>query len=367
MKKKLLYTAIISFGLFMTSCQESHDIDFVDLGSEFFISDNGITSLDSKTTLTFKNDQKNLTSVEAFIGEKSYGKADFSDGVGSLDVELLTGPKSTVGEEFDFVCKSSNGGKAIQRMHSVEVADAVSYSITGDLYEYKSDADTVFIKVETSSAKIVSVVFEGAKNKNPYSPVTVEDEKLEETSYTGYIELPTDLVAGDSLLAKVTASAKNSNGDVTQTTEFVLYVGAKSFDYSAGGSLDNAESDYYLYTNKIDEKEVNLGLISYSETTSGSVAYPGFNSTGVKFLKIDNPKTQVSNLSEAVTFFKTGSPVAGYDKVTADDRFVYHFTDKVGKDDVEFYGVMTISELSHPIVGDPSVSFTFTNTSTTKN
>ncbi len=362
MKKTLLYT-LASISLLATSCQEKHEIEYTSLGSEFFISDSGITSLDTQTTISIMNEQKNLSSVELFNADLSLGDIALTDGAGSMDLTLAQLGVADIEDEVTLTGKGVIDGKPFERTHTVTVGDATSYSLTGDLVEFKADNDTLFVEVSTAYTDITSVVFKGSQNDEPLEVVTFDDETLEGTSFEGYVVIPNTLEYKDSLNGEISVTSSVR----TEVKEFVLHVGGKAFDYSGAGSVSSEveKGDSYLYVfQPLDEEGeddgdlIKAGMISYANV-SGNFA--GITSTDVSFLKVGEDD-EVANLSELVMFISAGTPSNTVDQVAVGERYAYTFM----LDSKEHYGVITITEALTEAVGDPSYGFSYTNVSTDK-
>ena len=362
MKKTLLYT-LASISLLATSCQEKNEIEFTSLGSEFFISDSGLTSLDAKTTVSIANDQKNLSNVELFSTDLSLGEVTLSDGAGSMDLTLAQLGVADIEDEVTLTGKGVIDGKPFERTHTVTVGDATSFETSGDLYEFKSDRDTLFISVSTEITDITSVVLEGAENDAALVVLPFDKEELDGTSFEGYVVLGNYLADGDSLVGKISATSSVR----TEVTEFTLYVSGKSFDYSGAGTVssDAGKGDSYLYVfqpldddGEPDGAEIMEGMISY-DNTSGDFA--GITSTDVTFKKVGEDD-DVANLSELVVFM-TGAIDNTVARVAVGEKYAYTFVDA---ETVSHFGVMTITEALTVAVGDPLYGFSYSNSSTTK-
>ena len=367
MKKTLLYT-LASIGLLATSCQEKNEIEYTNLGSEFFISDSGLTSLDAKTTISIANDKKNLSKVELFNADLSLGEVAIADGAGSIDLNLSQLGVAEIGDEVTLTGKAVINGTSFERMHAVAVGDATSFETSGDLYEFQAVEDTLFISVSTNLTDITSVVVEGAHNDGAFGVVALVDVEHDGTSFTGKLVLPKDLVYGDSLLGKITATSVVRS----EVSELTLYVDGKSFDYSGAGSVssDAGKEDSYLYVfqpldadGEPDGDEITEGMITYANTSDD---FAGITSTTVTFKKVeedvDGDKDKVSNLSELVTFM-TGATDKDVARVALGEQYAYTFVDAAS---VSHFGVMTITEALTVAVGDAVYGFSFSNSSTTK-
>jgi len=360
MKKTLLYT-VVSIGLLATSCQEEHNIEFTEVGSEFFISDSGITSLDEQTTISITNQQKNLSKVELYDGDTKLGDIAIEDGKGTIDLKASDLGLVKIGHEVKVVGKTSYNGKAMERHHTITVSDATSYSVTGDLVEFKADNDTLFVEVSTAYNDITSVELKGAINDEELKVVPFDEEQLDGTSFEGYVILPNDLAYKDTLKGAiyVTSSVR------TEVKEIILPVGGKAFDYSDGASVSDepGKGDAYLYyyTDEGDS-DIGIGKISMKETG----AFAGITSEEVKFKKVEEGD-EVANLSEVVAFVSTGTTSKDVLRVAVGERYAYTFTDTIDSSNpVEHYGILTITEVFTTAVGDAITGFSYTNVSTRK-
>jgi hypothetical protein len=405
MKKTLLYT-IASISLLATSCQEKHEIEYTDLGSEFFISDGGYTSLDDRATLLITNQQKNLSSVEVLhLGglttdedangdpipfpapSGDLGKIDLSDeGTGSVVYTSDQLGMTEMGWEAFIQFDASINGKPFARTHSITVSNPNSMLLLSSNIKKSEPANGFFYVEEFKS--INDTINKGEKDEYYLPTGVIEEHKVNVLSETATSKIETAVTStkiGENgvyteVLNDSPASLEyNSKFDYTigaygDTTYVRLETGAngrtateiakivitgKSFDYSDSGNLTTSKPDSVLYRVET-AKDVFYTL--------GDIKLSGLkiSSTTVKFKK-SNADTPLANLSEVVQFIGTGGELKPTEDVMIGDKYAFHFSGK-NEDarDVVYYGVITIIDVTTDAIGDLEKGFVYSYTMTEK-
>src|SRR6056297_3377827 len=234
MKNKIFYI-LLSFILFTVACQEDEEFKSYDLGSEFYVSDNGYTSLDNQVTLTIENPLKNLSQVtvthlgglttdEDEEGDlipfdaptSDLGAITFSDGAGSMVLEDTELGMTEIGWTADFQFDAEYEGTPFSRAHSISVADPISVEDP----QMKHRSDTVYhfkFAIEPASATVDDVTVATKVSSSgiwvvlpgPFNP-------KDSIPFTGAAYA----IGTDTIFVKVTGDA----GSKTATTETALLV-----------------------------------------------------------------------------------------------------------------------------------------------
>jgi hypothetical protein len=227
--KKIKYYIIISLIFFIASCQKDNEIEFYDLGSEFFIHGGDYTSLDDETLIWVINQPANLSAVNV----TNMGNID-ADGNPIIPASPYTGTISIVGDsgainlsdvnlgmtEIGWTAKlqfsATYDGKTFLRYLTVEVADPVSISapkgnvIESDtVVEFGWDIAPALASVETVTVQTkVSVLGDYVDLPGPF-------EASDSFEING-----ADYNLGDTLFVNVIGT----NGDKSASTETEIVV-----------------------------------------------------------------------------------------------------------------------------------------------
>ena len=406
MKKTLLYT-IASIGLLVTSCQEKHDIEFVDLGTEFLISDTGYTSLDAQTSISVTNQQKNLSSVEIMhlgglttdedaeeelipfdppAGE--LGPITVSDGAGSLDLSSAQLGMTEIGYEAFFQLDASFNGKPLSRDYSIVVSNPNGMMLNSSNIKESEPAEGFFYVEEFKSVNDTTFKADGTTVDFLTPTGVIEEHKinvLSETAFSNietavsytkeldggtYVEVLNESPAateynstfdyaigdyGDTTYVKLETSA---NGR-TATEIAKIVVTGKAFDYMDAALLSIAKPDTALYSVEVD-KDVwySIGHLTFDGSR-------GFSSTDAKFMKVPTD-TKVGNLSEVVDVIGTAGS-ASISDVSIGDMYAFYFSGKNEDDrNITYYGVITITDVTQNDIGDPENGFSYSYSMTEK-
>lgn len=218
----------------MASCQKDHDIEFVDLGSEFFISNSGYTSLDNKITFSIKNQQNNLAQVAVTERLKDgtiidLGAIPIADSVGSITYTDAQIQISNVGQSATFVFAGQNNGIDFTRTKSVTVTDPIKITAP----EVIRVADTVYLhfSIKPATASVDAVMVQqkvgatGAYTDVPGNFNPVDSVAIVGADYNLYDTLFIKVkgTAGSKVAEKVTKIVIEP--DMAEASSFTLMMG----------------------------------------------------------------------------------------------------------------------------------------------
>ena len=369
MKKYIILSVVVAFALFMTACQEeeANKVDFYNLGTEFFTSTDGLTSLDNSATVTIDNQQKNLSSLSVTLlnnsdqdgnvlsdTQKDLGTIDLTDGSGSITLTTAQLGISKIDYSASLQFSGSYNGKNITRYQTITVADPISIEVPDVTHR----TDTVF-----------HVVFSVEPVTETVDNVTVETKVGTTGTYMAMagpfnpsdsIEVKgTDYNVGDTLFVKVTGTA----GSNTASSVAKVPIAPYSFSNVETFSLDTTSNQAY---DLMAARLVNTTTAGDSADVQFTAAYPilggpvevGFNALNNAELlpgTADDYKNADIAAIEAMDF---SGAMTSVPNAAADD--VYIFRTKRGTGDY-MYGVMKVTAVNKPqgVLEDSSIDIEY--------
>lgn len=344
---------ILSLIFFIVSCEKENEIEYTELGTEFFISGD-YTSLDSEVTFAIENQQKNLSQivVTALGGVQNdedetefpppvpdLGSITLTAGEGSLTVSDTDLGMTIIDWTADFQFDASYNGKAIQRFYNLAVADPISVEDPGVTIRN----DTVYyftFAIEPASATVETVTVQTKVGAlADYSPPLAGPfNAVDSIAITG-----TDYSFGDTLFVNVIGTV----GSKTAETETGLAIGALSVSNMESFELDATPDQAFDF--------IAADFVASSAGESADIEFTGSYGTNgliVGFVSNQNaefvPGTSADyEAADSLTLINkdfTGS-------ITFDDNVsegnVYYFrTKRTGGD--WFIGIMKIATLDKP-------------------
>lgn len=356
--KKIKYYLILSFIFFIASCQKDNEIEFTELGTEFLIS-GSYTSLDNEVTLSFDNQQNNLSQINVMHlrvidnnEEGNFNDEDTTDvqaslgavpiigGAGSLTLSDATLGMTEIGWRSDFQFDATYDGKAIQRFYTLTVDDPISV----DVPEIKHRADTIYhfkFEIAPSSASVETVTVQtkvsalgtystlpGSFNAEDSIPIKGSDYNIDDTLFVNVIGTVGTKTASTEteiiIFSDVTFDNLDSfilNDTADQAFDFI----SKDFvNVSTGG--ENADIEL---TASYTLNGLIIGFISNqnAEFVAG---------TDLDYEYADSLAIVSTDFSDAVKF---------NNNVSGDE--IYIFRTKRGSDPY-FYGIMKLIKVDKP-------------------
>ncbi|GET32263.1 hypothetical protein PbJCM13498_11260 [Prolixibacter bellariivorans] len=354
----------------MTACQkdEANKVDFYNLGTEFLISSDGLTSLDNSATVTIDNQQKNLSSLSVTLlnnsdedgnvlsdSQKDLGTIDLTDGSGSMTLTNADLGISKIDYSASLQFVGSYDGKTITRYKTITVADPISIEAPDITHR----TDTVFhvlFSVEPVTETVDGVTVETkVGSAGTYAALTGPFNTTDSIEVKG-----TDYNVGDTIFVKVTGTA----GTKSATSVAKVPIAPYSFSNVETFTLDTTSNQAY---DLMKTRYVNTTAAGDSADVQFTAAYPvvgggpvhvGFNALNnaqlVKGSADDYTNADMAAI-EATDF--SGSTTSAPDVAAGD---VYIFRTKRGTGDY-MYGVLKVTAVNKPqgILEDSSIEIEY--------
>ena len=353
--KKLKFCIILSLIFFMVSCQKDNEIKFYDLGSEFFISNSGFTSLDNKAVFSIENQQNNLTTItminlggvlangDSFTSTYT-GTIAIADSVGSITLTDANMGITAVGETADFQYDAVIDGKPFSRYSSIAVKSPVTLAYP-----------TVTHRVDTT-------FYLTFKIKPIFATVGTVKVQTKVSEQGTYVDVPGTFVAIDSVAI---VGGDYAIGD-TLFVKVIGTVGTKTASKVAGVVIEsNSVPELENFTIDMENLAFDFIEVAHVGTTTDSadIEFTGSYSTGgliVGFASNFNAEFVMGTASDYSNADKLTIESTNYSaSITSNDNLmgdeVYFFRTKRNNGEY-FYGIMKISVVDKP-QGDLENSF----------
>lgn len=350
----------------MASCQKDQVIETTDLGTEFFISDNGYTSLDTEVTFTIENQKANLSTVKmTALGITDADGESVAPPVASWDIDISSGageitiPSDQLGLDAagwsaDFQYDATFDGKAIQRFHSLTVSNPMS--LTGPYIWASNDDDPPKI-VETPVDVLQNDSVQYIKWDIAPKRASIESLKIEtkvgansdyaeiaggyEFDFDSLAIVGNDYNANDTVFYMFTAT----NGSHSQVGELSFVVNTDAFANVGGATLDTTSTQGF----DLVANEIVVDTLADFEMVHAVLTSIGFQSTnGALFVAVDASVYDNNDIVETKAMFDAGTQVAGFENVEMGDVFVY----KTMRGEDEHYGIIKITKAYLTTGGD---------------
>jgi hypothetical protein len=366
--KKIRYFIILSLIFFIASCQKDNEIEFYDLGTEFFIS-GSFTSLDNEATISIDNQQKNLSEVKLthLGGLTTDLDADdnpipftsdytatipISNGAGDVTISDADLGMTELGWSADFQFDADYDGKHIMRFFTLTVDDPITTDAplvshrADTIYHFKFFIEPVSAVVETVTVQTkVSVL--GTYVNLPGTFNAVDSIPID----------PADYIVGDTLFVNVIGTV----GSKTAETETEIVIGPVTLNDLATFILDDTIDQAYDFIVG-DFVSVSTGGESADIEMTASYTLDG--------LKVGFASNQHAEFVMGTSFdYENADSLAIYGTdfsaaITSNDNVaggeVYFFRTKRGSDPY-FYGIMKVIKVDKPqgILEDSYIEFEF--------
>ena len=341
MKKIIFYLIAVVF--VFAACEEQDNLERYDLGTEFFVSDGGITSLDSKVTINVLNQPKNISTIDIFNGSDKIVDVKLTDGTGSVEIKAADIGLNDVEDEavLKFQGVADNGNSIVRRHHFV-VEDPISITAPGLTFNYDS---TFYFKyrIDTYSASVDDVVLMGKINDGKYEEIGHVDMGVIDSVAISPKDL--GLKLGDTIRIKVIAKA----GTKTAQTESSMIVNPCSYQLVDGFKLDTTANMAY---DLIEAKMVDVTLAGDSADVEFMAEYSASEPLKVGFKSSNNAEFIVGTdddytIADKITISEKdfSSAVKMVEDAQVGDIYVYRT--KRGDEDY-VYGVIKVKKVSKP-------------------
>jgi len=374
MKNNIFYI-LLSFILFTVACQEDEEFKRYDLGSEFYISDGGYTSLDEEVTIEIENPLQNLSQVTVthlggtttnedengdlipFTAPTSnLGTITLSGGAGSMTLTSAQLGMTKVGWSADFKFDAVYEGKAFSRSHSISVAHPIS--VEDPHITHRSDTVYYFqFAIEPATATVQTVTVETKTSSlDTYTALTGPFDAEDEVPFVG-----ADYAVGDTIFVRVTGTV----GTKSATKVAKLIVSPNSYENVEAFVLDSStvstkaydlmKQRYVIEANAGDSADIQLTTTTISGGyTMGFAAIN--NLEFVAGTAADYSNADIVDVEENTDF---STPLSSVSDVAEGD--VYIFRTKRGTTGDYMYGVMQVVAVNKPqgVLADSSIEIEY--------
>lgn len=345
--KKIQLLVIISLIFFMASCQKDKGVQFYNLGSEFFISSPGYTSLDSQAVLSIKNISKNLTKVNVInLGGTLANDSTFTssytgsitiagDGTGSTtltDSDLgMDGIGASAKFEFDAVFN----GKPFSKYYILNETDPISVTYPAIIHKDTTYYFHFIIKPISATVSKVTVQTK-VSAQGTYANVAGTFSAVDSIPVKG-----SDYNAGDSLFVKVTGTA----GSKSDSTVTEIVIKPNSYSHLATFTLDSTANQAFDLVGDsivpVGNASADIALISNSFTGGYTLGFSSPNNT--LFVKGTAGDYAVTDKIEiAATDFS--SAITENNNASVGEVYIF----KTMRGNKPYYGVMKITKVEKP-------------------
>jgi hypothetical protein len=355
--KNTRFLILLSLIFIMASCQKDQEIETTDLGTEFFISDNGYTSLDTDVTISIDNQKANLSTVkmtalgitDADDGEVVPPVANWdiaiSGGAGTVTISSADLGMTDAGWSADFQFDATFDGKAIQRFHSFSVKNPMS--LTSPYIWAENDDEEI---VETAVTVYQNDDVQYIKWDIAPKRATIESLKIEtKVGENGiYVEIPggyefdfdslaidgNDYNANDTVFYMFTAK----NGSHEQVGDLNFVVNTVEFANEGGTALNTTSTQGFdLVSNEIVAASADTSDFQMVHVVMTSIGFVSNNNA--LFVAADETVYDNNDIVEAKAVFDAGTQESGFANVEIGDVFVY----KTMRGTDEHYGIIKIT------------------------
>ena len=361
--------------MFLASSCEKNEIEKYDLGTEFFISSSGYTSLDDQVTVSIANDQKNLSSITVthlggittnvdadgntlpFNAPKAnLGSISLTDGAGSMTISDSDLGMTEIGWSADFQFDAVFDGKPIVRYKSITVDDPIS--VKAPSITHKDKNLPFLFSVDPVSATVTSTVVETKVSEaGTYAPLTIVEgaEGKKDTVFLNGINYH----IGDTVFVKVTASTATK----TASTVTKMVVAPNSYEDEVSFKLDTTTN---LAFNLVSAEFVDASTAGDTADVEFTAAYPiGGGPVMVGFVSNNNAEFVAASaddydIADVVNIEATDFSAAVQTISDAHAGNVYIFRTRRGTGDWA-YGVLKVTAVDKPqgVLEDSSISIMY--------
>jgi len=348
--KNFKFYILLPLIFLMASCQKEHDIEFVNLGSEFFISQSDYTSLDNQFTFAIENQQKNLAQVSVtLLGDTDVdlGAITLTEGEGSITFTGAQTGLAAIDDEATFQFGAEYNGTAFTRSTSVAVTDP----ITVEAPEVTRIAEAVYFQfaIEPATATVSAVKIQTKVSANgTYADVAGSFGAIDSVAIVG-----ADYNLGDTLYVKVMGTAGTKNAATETAIEILPDVAeAHSFTLMMGDGY-NLINDTLVAMDDASADVIFIG--NYTDTTNVMV---GFNLLNAEFVMATEDEYA---LADRMTIMSAdfSTVITMNDNVAGGE--MYYFRTRPDVADDYTYGMIKIMNVDKPqgLLEDSYIEFEY--------
>ena len=339
MKNTSFYILIILV-FSLASCEKDNQNEIYDLGTEFLISNNGYSSLDTDVTFSIDNQQKNLSEIIML----DHGTIAITDGLGNITLTSAQLGISAADDAATYQFDATFDGKAIQRFASLTISNPMDltspyiWTLNDDdppvivetpvtVYQ-NNDVQYIKYSVSPERATVESTLIETKIGEDgTYTVVTGDyDITFDSLSIVGM-----DYSANDDVYFRFTSK----NGSHEQVGVINFTVNQVVFPHTGGallGVIDAATTQgFNLVTNEIVTD--GTGDFAMTHVLLTSVGFESSN--GTLFVSTDATVYDNNDVVEVKALFDAGTQESGFGNISEGNYFIYKTGDN--------YGVIKIS------------------------
>ncbi len=345
--KRYQFYILLSLIFFVASCQKEKGVQFYNLGSEFFISSPGYTSLDSQAELSVKNISKNLTKVNvinlggtlsdgsAFTSSYTGSISIGSDGLGSTTLTDSDLGMDGIGASAKFEFDATYNGKPFSRFYTLTEADPIS--VDAPMVTRSSKPTYLYFDISPVSATVTGVKVQTKVGVNStYTDVAGTFAANDSVAIVG-----SNYNLGDTLYVNVIGTA----GTKTANTETAIAIQPNTFPNTASFNLDSTSMRAYDFVGDsavtVSDTTADIKLATTSYTGGFDLGFSSPNHT--LFVKGMASDYKVADkIAIAATDFS--SAVISVANVSVGDVYIF----KTMRGTTTHYGVMEVTAVEKP-------------------
>jgi hypothetical protein len=365
--KKYVSLVLISIVILAVSCQKKQDVtDFYDLGSEFYTSSPGMTSLDDHTVINIKNPLINLSSIalkySGIVDLDGHSTVPTTTDLGNITLSSTDGKGTvtltdaqlnltTIGWKSNFALSAVFDGKPFSRNYSITLADPISVNAPGithqdKLFYFAYDVEPTYATVDNVTIQ-TKLFYNGT-----YADVAGTHAATDSISFNG-----SAYNIGDTIYVKVTATA----GTKTATTETQLAVGSHStlkthtftLDQTAGMAYDFIDAKFVKTTTAVDSADIELTMTPFL----GGYSLGFISNQNASFvLATSDDYSNADDLAIANTDFSAA--ITSVNNLAGGEIYIFRTKRGTG---AYSYGIMKVISISKPegVITDSSIKIEF--------
>jgi len=333
MKNIAIYLLLILVVTF-ASCEKDNQNEIYDLGTEFLISNNGFSTLDSDVTFTVSNYLNNLTEVEMV----DYGTITITDSVGHITLTSDQIGTSIVGTTLEYTFNATYDGKAIQRFGDVTISNPMTLTTPyvwvwdDEGEEFVQESVTVYQNDDVSHIKyVVEPAHCDAET------ILVETKVGEFGNYTivtgdfvpafdSLSIIGSNYAEGDTVYYRFTAA----NGTHKQIGVLNFEVKKVNFQNMGGAHIgvvnDALTQGFNLVTNEI--VDFGTGDFDMTHVVLTSVGFESNN--GTLFVATDAVVFENNDIVQVKELYDEGTKESGFANISEGNYFIYKTGDSYG-------------------------------------
>lgn len=334
-----------------------------DLGGYAYLTDRTISAFDENEDLMidlFTAEGVEVESIEILQDGEVIGNATISGETASFNASIFGDLEAGTSESIRLRSTLSNGNIA-EDPFTIDVVDGITVDEAPDTVKFM-DTTTAIVSYSTFAdyATIDNVSLFFKKNSDGEYTLVTDDLDVAggEVNLGDFDYLANDVAPGDTIYYQFVAES----GELMDEAVAVIPVVEQDFGQTMSASLSNdpAMDSYFLGTGEyVPNEEAELLFMSPM----------GFETEmGLDFVQATVPAdmtpmqfVEATDLMEAENIYMDGTPMTSVENVEAGDVFVYRVVrQNEDGEDVVFYGIIRIGDVTVTNASDESFEFEYT-------